>query len=53
MYSLFVGHLSEAELWPGPWVKHVGMQVGDLTMCEMDRQVGQTRTLDQEGSFFR
>ena len=53
MNSLLMGHLSEAEVWPGPWVEQVGMQESCLTVCEGERQVGHTGILEQVGSLRR
>ena len=51
IYSRLMGHLSEAEVWPGPWDEQVGVQLGSLTVWAVERQVGQTGTLEQIGSF--
>ena len=53
MYSWLTGHLSEAEVWPGPWVEQVGVQLGSLEVWAVERQVGQTGILEQIGSFLR
>ena len=53
MNSLLTGHLSEAEVWPGPWVEQVGVQLGSLEVWAVERQVGQTLILEQIGSFWR
>ena len=48
-----MGHLSEAEVWPWPWVEQVGMQEFCLTVWEVERQVGHTRIFEQVGSLRR
>ena len=53
MNSLLTGHLSEAEVWPGPWVEQVGVQLGSFEVWAVERQVGQTGILEQIGSFWR
>ena len=53
MNSRFTGHLSEAEVWPGPWVEQVGVQLGSLEVWAVERQVGQTLILEQIGSLWR
>ena len=42
MNSWLIGHLSEAEVWPGPWVEQVGVQLGSFDVWAVERQVGQT-----------
>ena len=53
MKSRLIGHLSEAEVWPWPWVEQVGMQESCLTVCVVDRQVGHTNTFEQARSLRR
>ena len=53
MYSLLIGHLSEADVWPSPWEEHLGVQEFWCEVCWVDKQVGQTLILVQAGSCMR